>query len=185
MQSSTAILTDPAGCACARLQPVPRSITNHNATHDAVRSGNCVFLLCPSCEILPNNMQLVDFLSGCRTDLGLSYSHAVAVLLFVLLMSGTWLRALSRLAPGIPRLLSRSLWQDCSCTRDVADGLPHVLVVPSTFTLKADSGICRLLAVLPLLVLNTVAPKLFCRGLDATTVLLVAFDVWWLASFKV
>lgn len=43
----------------------------------------------------------------------------------------------------------------------------------------------RLAAALPLVVANCLAPKLFCRGIDATTVILVAFNTFWLSSFKV
>ncbi len=42
----------------------------------------------------------------------------------------------------------------------------------------------RFLAVIPVVMANFVAPKLFCRGLDATTIMLVAFNTMWLASFK-
>lgn len=46
-------------------------------------------------------------------------------------------------------------------------------------------GPCRLLAVLPVVAANLLLPCLFCRGTDATAVVLVAFNTAWLSSFKV
>lgn len=46
-------------------------------------------------------------------------------------------------------------------------------------------GFLRAFAVLPVVAGNLIAPKLFCRGLDAITVILVAFNTMWLCSFKV
>lgn len=45
-------------------------------------------------------------------------------------------------------------------------------------------GFLRAFAVLPVVAGNLIAPKLFCRGLDAITVILVAFNTMWLCSFK-
>lgn len=45
-------------------------------------------------------------------------------------------------------------------------------------------GFTRLLAVLPVVAANLVLTCLFCRGTDATTVILVAFNTAWLSSFK-
>lgn len=52
------------------------------------------------------------------------------------------------------------------------------------YQLLPTPGSCRLLAVLPVVAANLLLPRLFCRGTDATAVVLVAFNTAWLSSFK-
>jgi hypothetical protein len=46
-------------------------------------------------------------------------------------------------------------------------------------------GFPRLIAALPVILLNLTAPLLFNRATDATTIVLVAFNTAWLSSFKI
>lgn len=86
----------------------------------------------------------------CRTSVGLSYAHALALVALALPVCGLWLHfAGLRLLPGPARLAAAA----------------------------------------PVVVLNQLLSKLFCGGLngwrDIDTLVLVSFNVGWLASFKV
>ena len=46
-------------------------------------------------------------------------------------------------------------------------------------------GAARLAAAAPVVAANLALPKLFCRWVDSTTIVLVAFNCAWICSFKV